>query len=314
VKPWRLITHNWTHKLASLAAAVLIWAVTVNAQNPIESLEVDVPVDITCGPDFSVRVEQGIATVHAVLRGERLLLQPLRDGRRKLVATVRLPDPLEEGRRQGQAILAPLSGRVRVVSLSPPTLTYRLTRLDRKMVKVQTELRGTPIEGVDFSGIVCQPPEVEVVGPKSVVDAVESVRTIVRHIDLVNQDTVESKVRPIDAQGRTLDDPELTVMRPTVVVSLPPVEPKTVRVSVATVGRIPDGYRVAGIEVSPEEVPVRGQPGVLERLTEIQTAPLDITNLRESARVSLSLRPPEGVTPLDVSSVDVRVTIARVRR
>lgn len=314
MKPWRLITHNWSHKLASLGAALLIWVVTVNAQNPIESLEVDVPVDITCGPDYAVRVEQGVTTVHAVLRGERALLQPLRDGRRKLVATVRLPDPLEEGRRQGQAILTPLPGRVRVVSLTPATLAYRLVRLDRKIVKVQTELRGAPIEGVDFGGLVCQPPEVEVVGPKSVVDAVDSVRTIVRRIDLVNQDTVESKVRPIDTQGRTLDDPALTVMRPTVVVSLPPVEPKSVRVSVTTVGRLPDGYQVTGVEVSPAQVPVRGQPGVLEKLTEIQTAPLDITNLRESAKVSLSLRPPEGVTPLNVSSVDVRVTIARARQ
>ncbi len=83
----------------------------------------------------------------------------------------------------------------------------------------------------------------------------------------------------------------------------------TVPVRPQIAGEPAEGYEVKSVTADPASVKIRGGKYTPELLVGIDTEPVDVSGRAESLETVASLRPPEGVTPYEASSVTVKVTI-----
>jgi YbbR domain-containing protein len=68
-----------------------------------------------------------------------------------------------------------------------------------------------------------------------------------------------------------------------------PVIRKRVVIRADIVGALPDGYRIQGIELTPDEVVLEGARGSLRRLREISTRTVDVSGLTETTSQQVPL-------------------------
>jgi YbbR domain-containing protein len=87
---------------------------------------------------------------------------------------------------------------------------------------------------------------------------------------------------------------------------------RNVVVKVITNGELADGYWLTNISVSPPSVTVfASNPQLVNELPGfVETAPLDLTGLRDDADMRASLDLPEGVSVVDGQPVLVRIGVA----
>jgi len=308
----RKLIANWPQKLMALVIAFVGWAFMINAEDPVETHIATVPLKVEAGTEFGVDL-LGAQNVTATLRGPRRSLDMVREGVVPVTATLRLPVPMAEGTHRCPVALRGVPAGVDARQITPAEVDCMITRLARKTVPVRVRLTGAAPAGIYFGDLVYQPQEVEVVGPKEAIDAVDHVRSIVDRSDVVNNPTVETFVRAMDSSGGTIDTRGVSITPPRITVSVPAQDraSKTVPVQVSRIGSPATGCRLVEMSAEPSSVEIRGLPDALEGLKSIDVGPVDLNGRSESFEESLPLDVPEGLSPRNVSSVTVRVTIRR---
>ena len=100
-----------------------------------------------------------------------------------------------------------------------------------------------------------------------------------------------------------------------VLLKLDEVTEQPIRVRVETMGELPKGLRLEGIEVEPSIVDVRGARTVLARLREVGTSPIRLPDITASSERELDLvigSPYAWLAKDEVQKVRVLVRVARV--
>jgi YbbR domain-containing protein len=206
-----------------------------------------------------------------------------------------------------------------ITEISPPSVSITIEPLATKQVDIRAILTGEP--GADYAAEepVLEREQVTIEGPRSAVDAVESVQV---RIDLNNrQRSIDQQFSlvPVDAQGEPVAG--LDLEQSNVRVQLEITKRENIRrlVVVPIVeGRDQleqgDNYRLTRISVEPTEVAVFSEdPGALESLPGfVQTEPLDISEFTKTATRTVSLDLPDEFTLVGMQSVDISVEIETV--
>jgi YbbR domain-containing protein len=78
------------------------------------------------------------------------------------------------------------------------------------------------------------------------------------------------------------------------------------------IGTVPRGWELVEVRRDPSTVTLAGEGDALARITAIDTARVDISDLRGSNAYSVPLEVPSGVTVLGPSSARVTVTLRRI--
>lgn len=206
-----------------------------------------------------------------------------------------------------------------ITEISPGSVSVTIEPLTTKQVDIRAILSGEP--GADYAADepVLERDQVTIEGPRSAVDAVESVQV---RIDLNNrQRSIDQQftLTPVDAQGETVEGVELE--QASVRVQLEITKRENIRrlVVVPIVeGRdeLEQGgnYRLTRIGVEPTEVAVFSEdPVALEALPGfVQTEPLDISEFTENTTRTVSLDLSDEFTLVGMQSVDITVEIETV--
>ena len=123
----------------------------------------------------------------------------------------------------------------------------------------------------------------------------------VQQVDFVDSDIAGMDPTGVDIVG---------LVPNSVQVDLEEKHSRAVRVAATLVGETATGYRVASIEVAPDEVVVEGPKSVVERLGRVATAPVDVGGLAESSsfQVLVALKP-RSLKLATPSLIEVRVTV-----
>ena len=191
-------------------------------------------------------------------------------------------------------------GPVRVVSVSPETVTVELEPLAVLEFPVEIEVSGKPTLGfaVDDNGLVVDPDQVIVSGPQSLVADVARVRGVI-NVDGAREALIgESTLQALDADGNVLSG--LTIEPQIVSYTQALVQEggyREVAVVVETIGLQANGFRVTNITVSPPIVTLfSSDPSLVAELPGfVSTLPLDINGADEDIEARLALDLPEGV-------------------
>jgi YbbR domain-containing protein len=311
----RIVTHDFPLKAAAILIAVLFWV--ANAQNAA-------PREIVVTFDGRVAVERPEIPSGFVLRGQLGDVGVRLSGPEGVVDHIALADlhatldisgidasrPEPSDAKVVVTVSPPLNETVKVVDVTPATVSVRIERITSRTLVVQTRLANEPPKGQQAGQTSVSPKEVRVVGPESAVAQIAAVFATVRFGDLTTDITQSAPAIPVDAAGLPIDG--LQVEPGVVVVSvplLPIATTRTVPVLWTLRGAVASGYWISLISTDPVAVTVSGDQQVLGILERVETAAIDVSGLTGTRSFHAPLLLPDGASLLQQTDATVTVTV-----
>lgn len=329
---WRLIYHNWPWKLLALFLALCLWAGLIT-QDPTltrERVFTDVTVSVV-GAD-TLRRNSGLIVLSG-LEDENLTARLRVDVPQREYNTVTasnynprvdLTRITEAGEQTLRINTTSTSTYGTVQGISPETITVVVDQfVTNYRVPVSVNIIGEYPEGFYGTPISLDPSAVTLSGPKSLVDQISRV-----YVDFdvsrlaAKAGTVRTALpmRFVNADGDPVESDLLEVTSADVVLRTITVEQdlyptRTVSLSSEglTEGKPADGYRVAGVTVTPSTVVVAGPQSTLDLLEDLSISdPVDITGRTETFSVEVEPQWPADSVYLSADTVTLTVEIEPV--
>lgn len=200
-------------------------------------------------------------------------------------------------------------------SISDTALTSRveIEPLVRKRVDVTADARGELSDPTFIaSGYVVTPDQIEVQGPKSVVDMLVQVRA---QLDLSKVNLASRQSYTVGVEPLGQDDRPLSAIRTEpIFVRVEPIlraapQERLVLVVPRFKGRPAAGFMPKGVSISPEQVKIEGRSVTVASVTSVETEPIDLTGLRASRLFTVKLKLPAGIRAAAGNTIQVRVII-----
>jgi YbbR domain-containing protein len=170
----RIFVHNAGLKFVSLLLAIGLWMAV--ARDPIEEVELNVPIEFRNLPD-NLEIDSASFTKAQIrLRGPERVIHRLdtTDVRAQIDLT---------GVRPGERTFD-LTGRqirvpeeVNVVQIIPGQFHLSFDNRAKRVIEVRPRVTGTFASGVRVAQVIADPANIEIIGPRRRVDAVEAAIT-----------------------------------------------------------------------------------------------------------------------------------------
>lgn len=316
----KYVLNNFGIKIISLLAAIIVWMVIVNIEDPYKEKNFMVTVE-TINEDALSSVNM----VYEVIEGGTAQVRV--KGKKSVV------DKLKSTDIRATADLSNLSA-VNAVAIVPelkknvssePTLECNqvlkvsLENMDSKQVKVTVVTEGTPEEGYSVGECMARPNMIEITGGESVINKIDSVRVTV-NVNGASEDFTR-KLEPVayDANGEEVISSTLTYGVPKVRAVIHILNTKTIPVNIEIKGTPADGYDFVKAECLPEKIEIAGAVKTLNSIDEVKI-PIDINGMKSSTgaveqNIIIQDYLPEGVEVLsEYAQVSLRIEIEKQMR
>jgi diadenylate cyclase len=301
--------------------ALAVWSFVIEQTNParralVEGISLRVQ-DIPTGTTLTATPP---ATVSVLVQTTDNTLQTLRPS--AFQATVSLAG-LQAGLHQLPILVNSSASPVRVLEVDPSMLDLELAPIISRTLPIAIELVNQENLSPAFQIVrvpVATPNEVEISGPKPLVEQVNQIRA---RMPVANVNGSTQELRPLEA----LDE----AGHPVAGLKLQPTEARInltvqqrlnaldVGVRAITENSPPPGYWLSDLQVSPASLTLQGDPILLAQLESyVDTLPVDISEATGDLTVQIPLNLTVGVQAVDSSgniiktvSVTARVTPRR---
>lgn len=163
-------------------------------------------------------------------------------------------------------------------------------------------------EGFEIASATVTPQQVEITSAQSVIDRISSVKAFVDVEGIKESMTLtDVPVRIYDNEGNQMN---ARIEPGTVTVDLEVINPnKEVPIDVTTSGELPDGVRLIETSVEAENVTVYAPSSQLEDIEQVETEPIDLSEITETTTLEVALLVPDNVTSLSRETIDVTVEV-----
>jgi len=301
----------------ALAIAFAVWIAAVTAADPDVVRTYPSPVKIeVVGQDPGLTLDTSIPqNVQITLRSpqsvwNQLITQPT--GIRAILDLSGLSPGEHKINLQIQVNARP----VRIINVSPSTVTFTLEPLITRNFDLQSTLSGQPAIGYLAGDLSIDPKQVVLAGPQSIVSRVSRVLVSV-DLNGVRENIDQSvPIEVLDANNGLVTG--LTIHPETVHITLPVSRLggfRDMAVKVIVRGQVASGYRIDSISVFPPVVTVysadpdltNALPGVVE------TQPLDLQNASDNLNLRVSLNLPTGISVVGSQTVLIQAGISPIQ-
>ena len=297
--------------LLALILAIAIWTNASEAQDPVRTRFLEVPLDIVGLPVNTVLVDGDQREVVQIrLEGPDSVLQALTPEDFAATAEVsRVPPGVST------AVNITVTGRrpgAKISFVTPESIDVLLEQQVTREVPVELDLRGEVARGHNQGEALLDPPTIRVSGAASRVNTLDFALVTVFLNSAV--ETLVETSEPIfyDRSGRVASVTGLELSHSEVTVTIPVEEAAGFADKLVTAvwsGEPAPGYRLLSVTVDPPSVLVEGRPALVNRLTTVRTEAIDITGLTESFEQPAVLNLPAGVAVDPEQVVTVRIEI-----
>lgn len=308
----RSLLSNLTTLLIAVVLAVVIWASAVRANDPVETLTFEIPVNVVGKAADAEMINRPPESVLITIEGPSSALnQALPSDFLGLIDLNDIPYGEIEVPIQVQSELE----QVEIVSVFPESALIRLDQIVTRDIPLDLQVRGEVPRGHRLGEVRLEPATVQVTGSANRVDQLAEGRVVV-FVDDAREDIAELR-RPTfyDFEGNVASTAGLTISPQEVEAILPVIELAGFAekpISALWTGEPAPGHRLLDVRVEPDSIQVTGAPDQLDTLF-VQTEPIDITGLTESLTQQVSLNLPDGITPVDLQPVFVTVEVVPIR-
>ncbi len=303
--------------LTAFVLALAVWISAVTSTDPTEERQFSQPIPIeVIGLDPGLMITNDPpAQLNVVLSAPRSVWNQLAADPSVIRAVVDLSG-LEPGNHAAQVQVNINLRPVQIVSYAPRSISVTLERLSTRTVPIDLVTRGEPAVGYQAGTPTLSQSSTVVSGPASIVERVQKVEALLDLTQVFETVNRTLTLQAVDANNAPVTGLTLTPDRVTVTL---PINQKggyrNVVVKVVTSGEVASGYRLTNISVFPPTITVFSSD--LQAISSlpgyVETAPFDLTNLKDDLDISMPLNLPEGVSVVGDRTVLVRVGIAAIQ-
>lgn len=286
--------NNLTIKIFSLVIAIILWSYVMSEVNPKITKEFrNIDVVFSNMEDLE---RSGIelmspkeAKINIKVSGTRNEVLRLKDD--DIVAKVDLSG-YSEGTKK-VPIYIDVPSKVDVVDYSPREISFKFEKVVSKEKPVILKTVGKLEPGYSLGEGEVKPQSVLLKGPKSLVNSVEEVVAVVDITGKIGDINATVPIKLLDDNGNDIGRVEKD---PNVVdVVIPMYKSRKLPIDIQLDGSIPNENGNSKLIVSPKAVDVKGNDTILEGLSSIKTAPINVNRLMENRSLEVQLLIPEGI-------------------
>lgn len=173
------------------------------------------------------------------------------------------------------------------------TVSIRIEDMVEKSMPVTSNIKVNTREGYFASEAIVKPSEVKISGAESAVSRVSKLVVSGTNND-VYENIVESyDIKAVDESGKEVTD--IFISEKAANVEIKVSKGKAVKVNIATIGQLPNQFKMKSIESDKKTVEILGPKEILDTINEVNTTPLDLSSITENKDVSLGIIVPDGV-------------------
>ncbi|MCK5237331.1 MAG: YbbR-like domain-containing protein [Deltaproteobacteria bacterium] len=221
----RLFTENVGLKLLALAFSIAIWFFVVGEKQQSE-FGMLIPLGLKGIPEDMVMISEPPKDIEVRVAGAKLYMTNLSPSQVSAVLDLSEIEPGSNVLRiEADSFKMPRG--VKVVNVSPTTVTIKMERLAKASLPIKVTLTGEVAEGYEVSGIEVEPGEVEILARKKVLKKLKELST--EAIDITAATLAIEEEILIDIDGKNIKAVTPNAVKVTITVSEKPEKPIKVR-------------------------------------------------------------------------------------
>lgn len=280
----KLLEKRWVCVLLSVLLAIAFWAYVRAAVDPSGTVNIhNVRVETT---GANVLASQGLAVseitpqvVELQVEGPTSARTNLLRNRSGLYVRVDVSSCVEGENTLRWREVWPEGINTDDLTAQRSTVTVKVEKLYSKTFDIRFRMEGKVAGDYQMGTPAIEPAEVVVSGPVEQVNQVDRVEAVLRTAELSERFAGDLELIPVDKQGKSLADLELTLSAESAYVVVPVVMTKKVPL---TVNLMPGGGATredAKIDIDPPTIVVSGAEADLEGLEEISLGPISLSDV-----------------------------------
>lgn len=280
----KLLEKRWVCVLLSVLLAIAFWAYVRAAVDPNGTTNIhNVRVETT---GANVLASQGLAVseitpqvVELQVEGPTSARTNLLRNRSGLYVRVDVSSCVEGENTLRWREVWPEGINTDDLTAQRSTVTVKVEKLYSKTFDIRFRLEGKVAGDYQMGTPAIEPAEVVVSGPVEQVNQVDRVEAVLRTEELSERFAGDLELIPVDKQGKSLADLELTLSAETAYVVVPVVMTKEVPL---TINLLPGGGAAeddAARKIEPETIVVSGAEADLEGLEEISLGSISLSDV-----------------------------------
>ncbi len=314
------LTNNLGLKIFAVLAAVLVWLIVVNVDDPLTTRTYNqIPVsvvnaEILASEQMTYQIVDGTQEISVDVEARRSVLDQIVPS--DITATADMKELTLQTQIPIEVSISGFTGQYESATASPVNLQVKLEEEETKRFPIVPTTTGTVRDGFVLGEIRAVPEKVSFRGPKSVIESISRVEAPVQVSGLSSDDIIESGLVLYDEDNNIIDQTLLSnnLGEEGVSVSVEILNTRSVPLVFDTSDiQMAPGYSFTGIEYEPENLQVAGPDENLESLTTINIPAevLKLQNLNERTEqiVDVSVYLPEGIRLADENAGSVVVTV-----
>ena len=320
------IANNLSLKILSVAIAILIWLLVVNADNPIVTKsfvigDVQLLNEAYLDADGKMCMQDDKQeSIRVTIKTNRKTLYRITASDIKAVADLQQAVSLNT-----DPVMVPITVSCDKVlpdniEVTPQNLSIHIEDKDTQEFVVNVTTNNTkPDKGYEVGTLTSNPEKLKITGPTSLINKIDKVNASV-DVDGASEDvTEETDVKIIDKNGEEFTDTDmayLNISKVSVTARLWKVRPE-VRIKAEYEGTPADGYEVESISTTPNVISVAGSDEALSALEEqnntitIPSSATDVSGKDSDYEVKINISDylSQGLKLTSDSSEDVFVRV-----
>lgn len=296
------LSNNTKLKLISLLSAIVLWMYVMAVVDPEETkLFEDIPVSITNLNDLSdkdlVIYPDTEVTTSVYVTGKLSTIQKI--NKEDISVYGQINNPIE-GKNEIYLKVTPAQ-RV-TYEFKNSIAIVNLEKIITENKKIEVEVTGDIKQDIDTINLENNNDEVEVSGPRSLVEKVEKIEAILNSNKQTDDFDISLDLKPVDKKGNIVSGVELKTSSLNAKVTL--LKEKTVPIKVNIEGENTENYKL-----SQDTVYIKGKRELVDKIEYISTQPINLSSIPKNTTMDISLIIPNGITS-NIKSVSAMLNIS----
>ena len=300
--------------ILSVLLAVVMWAFVVTSTNPsVNRTFRNVPIlvqnnDKLENKGYTIIGIDEVNNVNIKLEGSRDKMVNLKES--DVQASIDVLN-VREGIQSVKVRVDTPSG-VNLAGVDPAEININVQKIITKKFPVNLVIKDSLKDGKSVEVKEQSLKEITVKGPVSEVNKIDRVE-----VNINDPGYLDGKMHNIDIHILGKDGKEVVNVERSdtdVNVSFTVTETKRVKINLKTYGEVADGYEVKSTMVSPDDLVLKGNGQVLKTIDNVDTYPVNISNIKTDKEGDIRLNLPEGVSLYDGENpVNFKVVVGKKR-
>ncbi len=316
----KMLTNNLGLKLISVAAAIMLWLIVINIDDPYTYRDFS-PIQVTMLNEDVVtdqgkvyKIEDGSDVISLRVTGKKSVLEELNI--EDFTATADMEKSIKYNDLVGiEVSCSNKNVRSTDISLSRENVVISVEDASSEQFNVVVKQNGKVADGYMIGTALPEQSLIQISGPASVIAKIKRVEVEIKTTGVNSDRTIHGKLNVLDSDGETVDTTylEYTGKNDGMDVAITMLRTKTVPITVGHSGTPAEGYSFESISYKPETIQIAGSSSVINKITAvaIPDEAVNIDGISENQQQTISITDylPEGVRLADEADASMAVSI-----